>query len=303
MTAVLRADGLGKRYGATWALRDCSLELPEGRVAALIGPNGAGKTTLLSLVMGLTDPTQGSVATDGHPAGSSEALARVAFMGQDHPLYKRFTVADLLRLGRSMNRDFDTRWAAARLDDLGIPRGRTAGKLSGGQQTQVALTLAMAKRARLLLLDEPLASLDPVARRECTAALMARVAETGCTVVFSSHVVAELERVCDHLIVISDSTLQVSSETDVLLATHGRLIGPGEAEPPAGVDAVLERTDSGAQTVLLARLRHPVADPRWESRPVTIEDIALGYLTSGRHRAPAAPATKLTIVPNEGSLR
>ena len=322
MTALLHTERLGKRYGSTWALRDCSLDLADGRVAALVGPNGAGKTTLLSLVMGLTEATQGSVAIDGHPAGGPEALALVAYLGQDHPLYKRFTVADHLHLGRSMNKAFDTRWATARLDDLGIPLRRPAGKLSGGQQAQVALTLAMAKRARVLLLDEPLASLDPVARRAVTTALMDRVAETGCTIVFSSHVVAELERVCDHLIVISGSRLRLCGETDGLLASHVRLIGPGGADAPAGVAAVLERTDSGAQTVLLARLSHQVADPRWESRPVSVEDIALGYLTSPGHPAatrqslpkaagqdPLAPAAtsgsaaRLTVIPNEGNPR
>jgi len=326
-TAVLCTEQLGKRYGQAWALRDCTLDLPEGRVAALIGPNGAGKTTLLSLIMGLTGPTRGSAAIDGHPAGSPQALARVAFMGQEHPLYKRFTVADHLRLGQTLNAVFDARWATQRLGDLGIPLGRPAGRLSGGQQAQVALTLALAKRARVLLLDEPLASLDPVARREVMTTLMARVAETGCTVLFSSHVVAELERVCDHLIVISKSVLQLSSETDALLSTHVRLIGPGGADAPAGVDAVLERADSRAQTILLARLARPVADPRWESRPVTVEDIALGYLTrpvpqalgQGTRTAPEppggaqareeppgqppAPAARLTAVPHEESHR
>jgi ABC-2 type transport system ATP-binding protein len=303
VTSALRTEGLGKRYGGTWALRDCTLDLPEGRVAALIGPNGAGKTTLLSLVMGLTSPSEGSAVVDGHPAGSPEALARVAFMGQDHPLYRRFTVADHLHLGQTLNKDFDLSWARTRLGDLGIPLRRPAGKLSGGQQAQVALTLAIAKRARVLLLDEPLASLDPVARRDVTAVLMARVAETGCTVIFSSHVVAELERVCDHLIVITRSRLQLTSSTDDLLSSHARLIGPGGAEPPAGVDAVLERADSGAQAVLLARLSGPVADPRWECRPVSVEDIALGYLTPAAGSSPAVPAepaasaARLAVVP------
>jgi ABC-2 type transport system ATP-binding protein len=282
---MIEASGLGKRYGTTWALRDCTLTLPEGRVVALIGPNGAGKTTFLSLVMGLTDATAGTVTIDGIPAGHERALPKAAFMGQDHPLYRRFSVEDHLRLGRSLNGTFDLSWARGRLADLGIPLSRPAGRLSGGQQAQVALTLALAKRARVLLLDEPVASLDPIARRDVMSVLMSRVAETGMTVVFSSHVVSELERVCDHLVVISRAQVQLAGGTDDLLARHRRLVGPGGvpgagAEVPGGVEAVLERSVSPAQTVLLARLSGPVADPRWEARPVTVEDIALAYLAT-----------------------
>lgn len=295
MTAAVEASGLGKKYGKTWALRDCTLSLPEGRVAALIGPNGAGKSTFLSLVMGLAEPTRGTVTVDGLPAGSGAALSRVAFMGQDHPLYKRFSVADHLRLGQSLNAAFDTSWARARLGDLGIPLPRPAGKLSGGQQAQLALTLALAKRARVLLLDEPVASLDPIARRDVMTMLMTRVAETGTTVVFSSHVVSELERVCDFLVVISRSQVQLAGGIDDLLGSHQRLIGPGGAQVPAGVDAVLERADSVAQTVLLARVSGPVADPRWEARLVTVEDLALAYLSTPAERH--LPAPRLSAVP------
>ena len=284
--AMIEASGLGKCYGASWALRDCTLSLPGGRVIALVGPNGAGKTTFLSLVMGLAAPTAGTVTVDGTPAGHADALPKVAFMGQEHPLYRRLSVADHLRLGRSLNTAFDLSWARTRLDDLGVPLHRPAGKLSGGQQAQVALTLALAKRARVLLLDEPVASLDPVARREVMALLMERVAETGMTVVFSSHVVSELERVADYLVVISRSRVQLAGGADELLAGHRRLVGPGAAEPPAGVAAVLEHCDSAAQTVLLARLPEQIADPRWEARPVTLEEIALAYL--------AAPAESYT---------
>src|SRR5579875_575310 len=292
--AAIECSGLGKRYGRTWALRDCTLSLPEGRVVALIGPNGAGKTTFLSLVMGLAEPTEGTVLADGHPAGGPGALARVAFMGQDHPLYKRFTVADHLRMGCELNAGFDLPWARARLADLDIPLRRPAGRLSGGQQAQVALTLALA---------EPVASLDPIARREVMTVLMTRVAETGATVVFSSHVVAELERVCDYLVVMSRTQVQLAGATDDLIAAHARLIGPGRAatgaaggdgDVPAGVAAVLERSASDAQTVLLARLSGPVADPRWEARPVTVEDIALGYMAAPGERY--QPSPRLSVV-------
>ena len=293
--AAVEASGLGKRFGKTWALRDCTLSLPEGRVVALIGPNGAGKTTFLSLVMGLVSATEGTVLVGGQPAGSPEALPEVAFMAQDHPLYQRFTVAEHVRLGQSLNAAFDTPWARARLDALGIPLSRPAGRLSGGQQAQVALTLAVAKRARVLLLDEPLASLDPIARRDVMSMLMTRVAETGATVVFSSHVVSELERVCDYLTVMSRSQVQLAGDADEILARHTRLVGPGGAPAPGGVDAVIERADSGAQAVLLARTGGPLADPRWQPRPVTIEDIALGYLAAPEQRY--LPGARLSVVP------
>jgi ABC-2 type transport system ATP-binding protein len=245
--------------------------------------------------MGLAEPSAGTVLVDGQPAGSEQALPKVAFLGQDHPLYKRMSIADHLKLGASLNEAFDVPWARARLDDLGIPLSRPAGKLSGGQQAQVGITLALAKRARVLLLDEPVASLDPIARRDMMTMLMTRVADTGATVVFSSHVVSELERVCDHLVIITRSRVQLAGGVDDLLASHQRLIGPGaaavpsEVPVPTGVDAVLERSDSEAQTVLLARLSAPVADPRWEARPVTVEDLALAYM--------AAPAEQLLPPP------
>lgn len=235
MTAAVEASGLGKQYGKTWALRDCTLSLPEGRVAALIGPNGAGKSTFLSLVMGLTGPTQGVVTVDGLPAGSGAALSRVAFMGQDHPLYKRFSVADHLRLGQSLNVKFDAPWARARLDDLGIPTSRPAGKLSGGQQAQLALTLALAKRARVLLLDEPVASLDPMTRRDFMRALFvdrdadAAAPPVAPTMIISSHLLGDLERVASHIAFLREGRLQLFDSWDAILE-HYRLLPLAAAE-------------------------------------------------------------------------
>jgi ABC-2 type transport system ATP-binding protein len=279
VNAAVEAVGLGKRYGTLWALRNCYLSLPEGRVVALIGPNGAGKSTLLSLVMGLTDPTCGTVnVAGGLQAGSEAALPRVAFLAQDHPLYRRFAVRDHLRLGQCLNEHFDEAFARRRLDELGIPLGRPAGKLSGGQQAQVALTLALAKRASVLLLDEPVASLDPLARRDFMAQLMRTVADTGATVVLSSHVVAELERVCDYLVVLSSSEVQVAGGVEDLMAAHRRLVGPASSDAPHGVHAVIERSTTGRQTYLIARLSGPVLDPAWQSHPLSLEDLALAYL-------------------------
>ena len=198
MSAILQATGLGKRYGDEWALRDCSLELPAGRVAALVGPNGAGKTTLLHLAVGLLAPTSGRIEIFGSPPRRNRSvLERVGFVAQDTPLYPSFKVGEMLTLGRRLNRRWDGQWAEDRLRGLGIPLGKRVGALSGGQRAQVALALALAKRPELHLLDEPVASLDPLARREFLQALMDSVAETGLTVVLSSHLIADLERVCD----------------------------------------------------------------------------------------------------------
>ena len=183
-------------------------------MAALVGPNGAGKTTLLHLSMGLLEPTAGSVQIFGlsPTAQAGEALPRLGFVAQDHPLYKGFTVEELLTLGRKLNPRWDDALARARMQKLGIPLNRRAGKLSGGQQAQVALVLALAKRPDLLLLDEPLASLDPLARREFLRTLMDAVAETGLTVLLSSHIIGDLERVCDYLVILSASQVQLAGD-------------------------------------------------------------------------------------------
>src|SRR5438477_572970 len=198
------ASGLGKRYGGTWALRECSLAIPAGHVAALVGPNGAGKTTLLNLAVGLMAPSAGSVTVlGGLPAGSLAALDGIAFVAQDTPLYKNLSVADMLHLTRNLNRRFDDRYVKSRLDDLGIPLQRKAARLSGGQQAQLALSLALARRPRLLVLDEPVAMLDPIARHDFMATVLTAAADDGVSVMLSSRVLAELERVADYLILMS----------------------------------------------------------------------------------------------------
>ncbi|HWG23043.1 MAG TPA: ATP-binding cassette domain-containing protein, partial [Actinospica sp.] len=181
---VLEASGLGKRYGRTWALRECTLEIPAGHVAALVGPNGAGKTTLLNLAVGLTAPTAGTVSVlGGRPAGAPAALAGIVFVAQDTPLYRNLSAADMMHVTRNLNRRFDQPYAETRLAELGIPPGRKAGKLSGGQQAQLALTLALARRPRLLVLDEPVAMLDPVARRDFMDTVLTAAAGDGVSVV------------------------------------------------------------------------------------------------------------------------
>ena len=220
---VVEASGLGKRYGRTWALRECTLEIPAGQVAALVGPNGAGKTTLLNLAVGLTPPSAGAVTVlGGRRAGSPAALDGIAFVAQDTPLYKSLPVADMLYVTRSLNRRFDQSYAMARLAELGIPPKRKTGKLSGGEQAQLALTLALARRPRLLVLDEPVAMLDPVARHDFMATVLAASAADGVSVLLSSHVLTELERVASYLILLSRGQVRLAGQVDDLLATRGQ---------------------------------------------------------------------------------
>src|SRR5580693_5330298 len=220
---VVEASGLGKRYGGTWALRDCTLEIPVGRVTALVGPNGAGKSTLLNLAVGLAEPSAGAVTVlGGRRAGSPAALDGIAFVAQDTPLYKNLTVADMIYVTRSLNRRFDQPYARARLDELGIPAKRRAGKLSGGQQAQLALTLALARRPQLLVLDEPVAALDPVARHDFMATVLAAASAGGVSVLLSSHVLTELERVASYLVLMSRGRVRLAGEVDDLLAADGR---------------------------------------------------------------------------------
>jgi ABC-2 type transport system ATP-binding protein len=283
MTATeyaLRTHGVGKRYRKVWALRDCTAALPSGRVIALVGPNGAGKTTLLRLSVGLLAPTTGSIEVFGTSptTNTPQALARVGFVAQDHPLYYHFTVADLLRFGHSCNVRFDRKLAEQRLARLDIPLNRRAGSLSGGQQAQVALALALAKRPQLLVLDEPLSSLDPVARREFQQTLMSAVAADGITVLFSSHAVHELERVCDHLVVLHHGRVTLAGDIDTLLAEHRLMVGPRVAADPDRSDSVIEAVHSDRQTTMLVRGGAALTMPGWQAHPIGLEDLVLAYL-------------------------
>ena len=276
----LEASGLGKAYRRAWALRDCTLAVPEGHVTGLVGPNGAGKTTLLQLAAGLLAPTRGSISVLGErPAAGPAQLARDGFVAQDTPVYARMTVADHLRFGAWLNPGWDDSLARRRIGQLGLDPKQRAGSLSGGQRAQLAFTLALAKRPELLLLDEPVASLDPLARREFLRMLMEAVAEHGTSVVLSSHLVADLERVCDYLIVLVASRVRVAGEVSDLLAAHRRLSGP-RRDPdtlPAGQD-VIEESHTDKQTSLLVRTSEPVHDPAWTVTPVSLEDLVLAYM-------------------------
>jgi ABC-2 type transport system ATP-binding protein len=282
---ALRADRLGKRYGHTWGLRDCTFEVPPGSIVGLVGPNGAGKTTLLALTVGLLAPTEGQIAVAGEPSRANTAgtLARVSYLAQDHPLYRGFTVAEMLRFGRSLNPRWDGRLAEARIAALGIPLRSRVRSLSGGQQAQVALTVALAKRASVLLLDEPMASLDPLARRDFMRDVVAASAESGLTVVIASHVISELKRLCDWLLVLNGGRLQLAGAVDTLLAGHAVLTVPRETAAGALPGRVIERTDSDRHSAALvaapaSRVAAATGRPGWAYGPAGFEQLVLAYL-------------------------
>ncbi len=284
MTAVIQADGLGKRYRRTWALRDCTLAIPAGSVAGLVGPNGAGKTTLLRLAVGLLGPACGTISVLGQdPAAGPAQLARVGFVAQDTPVYARMSVAGHLRLGAWLNPGWDDELARRRIAQVGLDPRQRAASLSGGERAQLALTLALAKRPELLILDEPVASLDQLARREFLRGLMEAVAEHGVSVVLSSHLVADLERVCDYLVLLVASRIRVAGDVSELLASHCRLSGPrrDHGALPAGLE-VVEESHTDKQSTLLVRTDQPIHDPSWTVKPVSMEDLVLGYMSGAR---------------------
>lgn len=293
MTPVLEAAGLGKRYGRRWGLRDCTLAIPSGRIAGLVGPNGAGKTTLLHMAVGLLTPTTGTIEVLGaRPASGQAQLDRVGFVAQDTPLYAQLSVGDHLRLGAKTSRGWDKDLAQERIDQLDLDLDQRAGSLSGGQRAQLALTLAVSKRPELLLLDEPVASLDPLARRDFLKGLMEVVAEQDVSVVLSSHLLADLERVCDYLIILAASRVQLIGDVEELLATHHRLIGPRRDPSSLPRDQqVIEASHTDRSSTLLIRSEGPVLDPTWTVEEVTLDDLVLAYMgqaatakRQGKHR-------------------
>ena len=287
--SAIDAENLGRRYGSHWALRGCSLQIPTGRVVGLVGPNGAGKTTLLHLAVGLLDPSEGRIATLGSdPRRHREVLERVGFVAQDTPLYPTFTVADTLTLGRRLNRNWDDVAARERLGALDIPLGRRVANLSGGQRAQVSLALALAKRPQLLLLDEPVASLDPLARREFLQSLMDAVAESGITVVLSSHLIADLERTCDFLVLLRQAEVRLADDIETILARHRLLIGPRRHGTGSGIARIVRESHTDKQSTLVVEVDGPIADPAWSVNEIDLEELVLAYLgETVRGSAPA----------------
>jgi ABC-2 type transport system ATP-binding protein len=279
---VLEARKLGKRYGRRWALQDLTLDVPAGRIVALVGPNGAGKTTFLQLAMGFAEPNAGTVFAFGlSPRRDAAAfLPRVGYAAQEPALFRRFSVGDLLKMGSRLNRRWDELMAAYRLRRLGISLDLSVASLSGGMRAQVALVLALAKMPDLLLLDEPMASLDPLARHEFMRLLMAASAEQGLTVVLSSHIIGDLRATCDYLVVLTRGRTQLVGDMDEIVGTHQRLVGPVESVDEVGhVQEIVQVERSDRQASLLVRMRGPLLDPRWESFPVDLDQIVLAYLS------------------------
>ena len=288
MSAVIETNGLGKQYGRKWALRDCTLSIPEGKVVGLVGPNGAGKTTLLSLAVGLLAPTCGSITVlGGRPGDGPAPLKKVGFVAQDTPAYAGLSVGKHLLMGAYLNANWDQELARSRINQLGLDLRQKAGSLSGGQRAQLALTMAIAKQPELLLLDEPLASLDPLARREFLQGLMEIVAGHGVSVVLSSHLIADLERVCDYLVLLVASHIQLAGEITELLATHHRLSGP--RRDPRSLPSshkVIEESHTDKQSTFLVRTDQPILDPAWIVRPVTLDELVLAYMGQAHNPSP-----------------
>ncbi len=286
---VLRAQGLGKKYKRRWALTGCPLEIEPGHVTGLVGPNGAGKSTLLNLAAGMLAPTTGTIEVCGGVPGSGpEQLAKVGYVAQSTPVYAGLTVEEHLRLGERLNPNWDAGLAQRRIERIGLDPKQQAGKLSGGQRAQLALTVGIAKRPELLLLDEPVAALDPLARREFLSDLMESVAEHGVSVVLSSHLVADLERVCDHMIVLVDSRVRIAGDVEHLLATHHRLTGPRRDLGTLPSDQhVISSSHTDRQTTVVVRTDGPVLDPSWTVGGLGLEDLVLEYMSNPVTARPA----------------
>lgn len=287
--AALEASGLGRRYRRGWALRDCTFELPAGRVCALVGPNGAGKSTLMALSAGLLRATVGTVRVLGAEPGRAGAHPRVAFLAQDKPLYRGFTVEEMLRAGRSLNAQWDQPYVERLVQTAGVNMGARIGTLSGGQRTRVALAVALGRRPMLLMLDEPLADLDPLAREEVMQTVMSEVADTGMTVLLSSHVLADMEGICDHLLLLADGRVQLAGGVEDLVAGHRVLIGlhreSGHGFAPS---AVVESRTTGRQQTVLVRAGTITHTGGWDVFEPTLEELSMAYLrTAAAARANA----------------
>ncbi len=297
MTAAIETHGLSKRYGRRLALRDCTLDIPREKVVGLVGPNGAGKSTLLNLAVGLLLPSSGSISVlGGHPRSGQAQLDRVGYVAQDAPVYAGQTVAQHLKMGSYLCANWDQELAAARIAQLDLDPRQKAGSLSGGQRAQLALTMAIAKRPELLILDEPVSGLDPLARRDFLRVLMEEVAAQGVSVVLSSHLIEDLSRVCDYLVILVDSFVRLSGDVSELLAEHHRISGPRrESRSLPSSQSVIEESHTDKQSTFLVRTAEPILDPSWTVTPVSLEDLVLGYLSQSRTRR-SARASKLEVV-------
>lgn len=290
----LAAQGLGKRFRRDWALRDLTLSIPRGAIVGLAGPNAAGKSTLLSLASGMLAPSAGSIAVLGRdPLASPEVLGEVGYVAQGAPLYRSFRVAETIEYARRTNSRWDREIAVELLRR--IDSRAKVGTLSAGERAKLALALALGKRPRLVLLDEPFASLDPLAARELLQLLMDGVAELGATVIVASHVVADIQRVCDHIVLLSGGCVRLEGDVEELLESHRLLTGPRRPLGAIrGVREVVRERYSGRQLTLLAITDGPIVDPSWTVDPVSLEELLLAYMAPERLPVPP-PAERVPL--------
>lgn len=283
---AIQAQGLAKRYGSFWALKNCTIAVPKGSITALVGPNGAGKTTLLKIIASLNEPSEGEIAVLGSkPSQSHDYLAEIGYLAQEIPLYNLLTAAQHITMGRKMNEHWDDDLAHNHLQRLGIPLDRTVGKLSGGQRAQVGLALALAKKPKLLLLDEPVAALDPLARTDFLSSLAAASADANgdLTVVMSSHLLSDLERICDHVIILAAGETQLCDSIDHAVESHKTLIGPSDLHIDNPDITVVQEVRSAKQSRVLVHIPEQTTIPAgWHVENTDIENIVLGYM--GQHR-------------------
>ncbi len=286
MVAVLEAAGLTKRFGRFEALRGCDLSLPAQKVIGLVGPNGAGKTTLLQLASGLRYPTSGSITVLGRTPRDDAAalLPHVGFVAQDRPLYGDFTAEETLELARRLNPTWDHAYALARVRRFRLPLDARVRRLSTGQRAQVALALAVGKRPEVLLLDEPVANLDPLARLELLEELMATVADGGTSVVLSANALADVERVCEYVVILVDGQVRLAGDLDELTAQHTFVSGPVDRRPFGNSWQVINERHAERQGTWLLRsvgAGEPIdTDDGTQARNATLEEIVLAYLRS-----------------------
>jgi ABC-2 type transport system ATP-binding protein len=302
MTDALETVGLGRRYRTRWGLQDCTLTVPQASITGLIGPNGAGKSTLLRLSAGLSRPTTGMVSVFGQvvrPNGT-EHLSRIGYFDQLRPLYGGLRVEETLLFGRKFNAKWDNGAALAWLNESNVPLPERVDRLSLGQQALVALALCIGKTPDLLLLDEPVANLDPLARRQLLEMLLANVAERGTTVFLSSHIISELEPVCDRLIILSASNVKVSGTVEWFLTAHRVVTGERSQLPPDGVH-VISRRDAARQTTLLVRGDVGSVAPSWQVSEPGLDEIVLAYLSAAHSEA--GTTVNASAYPNEGDDR
>jgi ABC-2 type transport system ATP-binding protein len=293
-SSAVATRGLGKRYGRHAALSDCTLSIPAGHVVGLVGPNAAGKSTLIGLMTGMLGPTTGSIEVLGGPAPNRPAqLARIGYVAQGTPVYGGLSVADHLRFGARTNPGWDAALAAQRIRDLGLDPRKKAGKLSGGQQAQLALTLGLAKRPELMILDEPIASLDPLARHEFMQSLMAAHGERQLSIILSSHLIGDLEHACDYLVVLISSRVVLDGPVEELVASHHLVTGARRdaASLPQGVQ-VITQSHTDRRSTFLVRSTTTTIDPALAAEPVDLEQVVLAYMGGTARITPTLEAQR-----------